>query len=519
MPSPTPTPGKYYLHTGETTTGPFTVEELLVFQSSGAIDGDTQIHDGTQWQPARKFISKLPHSGDPDRTLQAARLLEEDAGEPVMTAARWESLLFILSFPVLIPSLILAFVMAKRWGHIDVYLILVDGLLLTGLAFLTSPLLGVVILISWLASVFLYWLRRDRQRAGIFLGYSNLIAYLLIFGGGLAIGGFIAVFPFSQFGRWQTIRRNPIETTFAAARDRGMPSERTVVFTDGALDFSHSAYRQKKDGTWRFIAKAKADTVRFSRPQIRQLWNNYKELAGREVELVDTPVANFGGRRDRVEIGEGDAKRLLDTPGLTFSLVEGSEGRLWIASTRPLAGTSATVQGVARIIYNDSSVGRDYAQAKRGNMPYMGLAIFEGEKGLPGPAPEAQEVWVPLKDSRGAFWFRFPEGVVPEGSESARGINLGTAAQFEGLTGLNAELFSVDAGRVLYHQSPAAYLAEEKVGEKFRSEVAWNKFPWLAAGLGLLGLAIWRPATNSPRDRAVTFGPTGVRSFPAATLP
>ena len=167
-----------YLNCSETTTGPFAVEELRARHTAGTLPPDALIHDGQAWLPAADFLNRLTapapmaipapaasppqasgRASDPDAALQEALRLEPKPS-PLVDAARWESWLFILSFPVLIPSLIFAFVGAKRWGHIDIYLILVDGLLLTGIGFLNSPLVGVAMLASWLSSVLLYSIRR-----------------------------------------------------------------------------------------------------------------------------------------------------------------------------------------------------------------------------------------------------------------------------------------------------------------------------------------------------------------------
>ncbi len=485
---------KYYLRQGTETTGPFSLTELQGLRTSGMLTRTAEVFDGQRWAPAITFIEVA--AADPNRVLEEAVALEtpeeaEDA--PVLTSARWESLLFILSFPVLLPSLILMFVLAKRWGHVDIYLIIVDGLILTVIGFATSPWLGALLLVSWIASVFLYWLRRHRQGDGIFLGYSNFISLLLIVGGSLTIGGFVVAFPWKAYGRWHTVRQSPlsVRVSLEQAADVTIPLERTIVFGQESLDFAHTIVRQKMNGEWSFVSGHPPGPLKFLPSGLRELWRDYQGYAGREVELLKVASA-FGGVRNRVEIQEGTTKRTLDTPGLYFSLVSNSDGRIWIVRHgAPAAANSITSRGVARIIYNDATTANAFALTKRGGLPLTGLAIFEGEQ-VAAPPPESREAWVPIKNSRGAFWVRFPAGVTPTGDEPAAGIFTGRGDEFKGLSVVSAELFAHDAGRVLYQQSPAAYLAEQNISEQVRATITWKAGSWLAGGLALLGLAVWR---------------------------
>ena len=266
---------------------------------------------------------------------------------------------------MLIPSLIIMFVMAKRWGHIDIYLIIIDGLIFTALGFVTGPWIGTTMLVAWISSVWLYWMRRDRQGQGIFLGYSYLVSLMLILGGAFAIGGFATMFPWNAYARWTAAREASISTTVERARDRALLRDRRLVLNGATLDFENTVHRQKFGGVWQFAAKKKL-------------------------------------------------------------------------------------------------------------------------------ASEAQEAWVPVKGDRGAFWVRFPEGVEPTGKESAAGYYVGNIEEFSGPGAATTGLSGSAHGRVLYQQATAAYVDEQLIFPQMRATVAWKNGLWFAAGLLILGGAVWR---------------------------
>jgi hypothetical protein len=149
------------------------------------------------------------------------------------------------------------------------------------------------------------------------------------------------------------------------------------------------------------------------------------------------------------------------------------------------------------VIHNDPATATAYAKAGRGNLPMMGIAIFDGEAPAP-PAPVAElpasdrEIWVPVKEPAGAFWVRFPAGVKPTGNETVAGFVVGAAQDFPGLTQVCNQLSRPDAGRVLYQQTKDGYLAEVKAWEGIVGAFRWKHAIWLAAGVALLGGAVWR---------------------------
>jgi len=493
---------QYFLNDGKETTGPFGRDDLVARQAAGQLPTGAMIHDGTAWVEAADFFSKTPRDTPaatahvtPEQALQEG-LRQEAKMAPVVDVARWESALFLLSFPVLIPSLLIMWVMAKRWGHIDIYLILVDGLILTGLGFLTGPWIGTLMLVSWISSVWLYWLRRDRQEVGIFLGYSNLVAMLLVIGGGLTIGGAIAVVPWSAIGRWNDVRAEPIPAKVERARDRALPRERRVNLHDAKLDFELAVERRKVGGQWRFVSSAKP-VERSGAPDFTpRLWTERKYFAGREIEYARAFPAGFSSVRGRVEVEEDGKKRWLEGQSRHFTLVLGSD-RVWVVTAEPVPHAGGPVRGVARLIYNEAAIAAAYSKKGHGNLPMMGLAIFDGESAPAAAAAEEApatetEIWVPVKQPAGAFWVRFPAGVKPTGTEQVTGFYVGGAADFPGLNEICVQLTHRDAGRVLYQQPLDGFLAEMKLREAIFASVAWKHAGWLAAGVLLLGGAAWR---------------------------
>jgi len=115
---------------------------------------------------------------------------------------QWQHLFLILSLPVIVPSLMINYAMAKRWGSVDFLLINIDAIILTALAS-HSPVLLPMMIVAWISSIMLWLVRRNQLAGGIFLGYSNGVAMCLIFGGFFLFGGLIAVTYFSSFG-WKT---------------------------------------------------------------------------------------------------------------------------------------------------------------------------------------------------------------------------------------------------------------------------------------------------------------------------
>ncbi len=104
-----------------------------------------------------------------------------------------ESVLFALAMPVLLPGFLLTALMVRRWGNVPLSLILWEGVLITGMSYLSfemgeSPLAGLVfplLLASCLACAALYTLRgwKGRLEGGVLLGYSALVTALMVAGG------------------------------------------------------------------------------------------------------------------------------------------------------------------------------------------------------------------------------------------------------------------------------------------------------------------------------------------------
>lgn len=127
----------------------------------------------------------------------AIDLIEEEARRKAPRPG--DAWLLLLAFPIVVPALIVNWFMAQRWGRLDAWMIFLDGFVFT-LFSLRSPRMLAAILLAWAAAIALWFRRRQKLDYGIFLGYSNAVAYPLIFGGLLAGVGLFWLVP------WRSVR-------------------------------------------------------------------------------------------------------------------------------------------------------------------------------------------------------------------------------------------------------------------------------------------------------------------------
>lgn len=146
------------------------------------------------------------------------------------------AIIFLLSFPVVVPSLMTHWLMAKRWGRIPLPSILFDGLLLL-LFCLFYPVLWTFVLLSMAATavLFLRSVARGRADSGIFLGYSNMVAMPLILGGLLAIVGVIGATPAGTFRKASLSEVDATSYNVSDMLDEGVPVPKKVRIRDAEL--------------------------------------------------------------------------------------------------------------------------------------------------------------------------------------------------------------------------------------------------------------------------------------------
>lgn len=150
---------------------------------------------------------------------------------------KWiRAIIFLLSFPVVVPSLMTHWLMAKRWGRIPLPSILFDGFVLL-LFCMLYPVLWTFVLLSMAATavLFIRAVARGRAESGIFLGYSNMVAMPLILGGLLVIVGVIGATPAGTFRKASLSEVDPTAYNVSDMLDEGVPIPKKVRIRDAAL--------------------------------------------------------------------------------------------------------------------------------------------------------------------------------------------------------------------------------------------------------------------------------------------
>lgn len=138
--------------------------------------------------------------------IQRIQVSEETARRMKADRSRWawpkplRAAVFMLAFPVTVPSLVIHWWFAKRWGRIPYVSIMVDGFVML-LFCLAHPMLTVLFVVSLGSTVALLIRATVQRRAdtGIFLGYSNMVALPLVFGGILCGVGALLGLPSSWY--------------------------------------------------------------------------------------------------------------------------------------------------------------------------------------------------------------------------------------------------------------------------------------------------------------------------------
>lgn len=208
-----------------------------------------------------------------------------------------EAFLFVLSMPVLLPGLAVTALMVKRWGRIPLSLILVEGVLFTGLSYLSfeavdGPLAGLVfplMLLSVFSVATLYVLRswKGRTQDGILLGYSGLVTLLMAAGGGFLYAGTGLVVHRIRAPRFLKVVSDvprSLDPAGALARKELLVHAELV---DARLDASKAAWRLEGAGADVFCAGA-ADADDALEGDADDLFKNAPEWLGRRVALRES---------------------------------------------------------------------------------------------------------------------------------------------------------------------------------------------------------------------------------------
>ena len=158
------------------------------------------------------------------------------------------ALVLLGALPLLMPSLIVAKLTAKRWGRIPAWMILFDAVFLLVVVSALPRLLPV-----WMAAaacVAFLAVRRaweGKAEQGIFLGYSNWVASGFILGGLLGFYGLFKTVPVSMISRAFSVERRA-EVRAGAIANEGVKPGQKILLADPQPDWDQRALASRQDG-------------------------------------------------------------------------------------------------------------------------------------------------------------------------------------------------------------------------------------------------------------------------------
>lgn len=194
--------------------------------------------------PRSTKVAVCPHCAGGGRArIELSELTAEQLkNDRTWMAGPWptwvRALVFIFSFPVVVPSLIVHWVFARRWGRIPYFSMLVDAVIILMFSLRVASLtVAAVIAIASSAVLLFRAVARGRADSGIFLGYSNAVAMPLIFGGGLFLVGALVGLP-SQVLRGAVTPSTPTTYALKEALNEGVPIPKHVLFKGATVRWS-----------------------------------------------------------------------------------------------------------------------------------------------------------------------------------------------------------------------------------------------------------------------------------------
>ena len=158
------------------------------------------------------------------------------------------ALILLGALPLIMPSLIVAKLTAKRWGRIPAWMIFFDAVVLLIVVAALPRLLPL-----WMAAaacVAFLAVRRaweGKAERGIFLGYSDLVAWGFILGGALAFYGLFKSVPLSTMSRALSVERR-IEARAGAIANDGVRPGQKVTLVDPQPDWDQRVIASMQDG-------------------------------------------------------------------------------------------------------------------------------------------------------------------------------------------------------------------------------------------------------------------------------
>ncbi len=412
----------------------------------------------------------------------------------------FEVILLLLSLPVLIPSLILNFLMAKRWGRVDFYLLAIDGFIILLFA-LRSTVATVIVLTAMVASAILFIIRYRKLPYGIFLGYSNIVALLLMGGGLLFILGFWQLIPWTPLNELTSALGSEKSVTAQDLIRRPMGYNSFVALRNETVEWDKKLYRIIDEKGYRFSPYKTEGGIVITKP--KEMWERRSELVGRMVTLQGASLSPQAFECDELEytLSEKGVKEKDNSKRLLY-LVPEAEGRVWIASKpgelQPSASPSGDSYGGMLVIsYADGSMGRWYQSRYSGHLPYMGVTILpERSAPIDSVKPLRLETWVPVKGTGSTIWLAYNGDALATPPSSMKGVFKGSMGPVNGLSEALPD--------VSYFQGPLQkplvimavpskyqYIKENDLVGAFMRGIRWSALAMLIPGILIIGAALY----------------------------
>lgn len=370
------------------------------------------------------------HQGEVINFAHESKIIREGLLRTRAPVRALEGAMMALAVPVILPGFLLTLLFAKRWGRVPLSLVIVEGVLMTGLSYLSfergdHPLGGLVfplLLASCGAVAVLSVMRAVKGRSGEsgLLGYSALVTFLMIGGGGLLYGSAGAILHRLRAPRFvKMVSDVPRPLSVADA----LAHKDLLVHADLAgarLDTANAAWRTSGAGADAFF-DANAETEDVLRLEASELFARKKELLGRRVSL-NAPTPSGSGKR----IPE-------DWRDFIRSAAPRGASRYWV----PVGGdVLERVYQVSELIEPDDRRGVKellVLEIPIGILAEVPQELLESTNGLdqrgPQPgiakalailsAPAPRSYCAPVEGTNGALWIQF-EGPTP--SSTLRGV-------------------------------------------------------------------------------------------------
>jgi len=439
--------------------------------------------------PAQKTTGGAESSAEAELYLSA---LSEKKPKTLLWSIPLEVILLFLALPVLVPSLLINFLMAKRWGRIDYILIAVDGFVILLFA-LRSTFATVIVLTAMAASGLLLILRWQKMPYGIFLGYSNMVAMLLMGGGLLFIIGFWQFIPWTPLNELTSAMGGEKAVRADDLVKRRMDYNSFVVLQNATAEFEQRVYRIIENSGYRFSPYRPGAGITITNPG--ELWERRNDLAGKMVTLQGASLSPTAVESSELEYAMSDkGTKEKDYGKRLLAVIPEAGGRVWAVSKPGELKESEflsqqSLSGMLVITYANRDMGRWYASRYRGNLPYMGVALLpERTVAETSEKPMKLETWVPVRGTEKTLWLVFPGDVTWALPTSLKGIYKGNLGPTKGLREVLTDVshFQGPLGQplvILAAPSRAAYIKNYDLVGEFLRGIRWGSLSLMIPGM------------------------------------